>query len=476
MFLNKIIFKYSAISVLFAICFTSSFSQSTQTSCPNSDFSQGNFNNWTGFYRYFSDPDYYEGFDTGYSNPGHLIIGATGLVDTNTCGGLMTVPPGESFAARLGNDSDGGFGDQLRYTLNVTEESTLFIYKYAVVFEDPDHLPTDQPKFSIEVTDQNGVIFDSLCGYYFVYCRLDLPGWNICKAKVIPVVWRNWTTVGIDLSKFLGQTITIVFTATDCGMGAHYGYAYLSTTCGKLQIAVSYCPDDGKAILTAPTGFSYLWSNWDTTQTTEIVNPVPGSTADCDLTSVTGCKATIHAMVSPTLLKADFTCDPGIVNTETPFTDLSTTSQNFVAGWEWDFGDGTPGVTNVQNPKHTFTSSGIYNVRLIIHSTDVCSDTITKPVTIIDASVVIFPLAFTPNNDGLNDTFLPALKNIGQFHMSIYDRWGAHLFEADDFTHGWNGMHDGELCPEGVYAFIASCEQLDTETTKTYAGTFTLIR
>ena len=52
------------------------------------------------------------------------------------------------------------------------------------------------------------------------------------------------------------------------------------------------------------------------------------------------------------------------------FVDLSTSDSN-IDQWYWDFGDGT--TSNVQNPVHKYTSSGLYNVSLNISSGS-CSD------------------------------------------------------------------------------------------------------
>lgn len=74
---------------------------------------------------------------------------------------------------------------------------------------------------------------------------------------------------------------------------------------------------------------------------------------------------------------ADFTapvttrCEPDLtVN----FQDLSTGT---VTGWEWDFGDGSP-VSNLQNPSHTYTTYGSFNVRLIVTSSNGCRDTLVR--------------------------------------------------------------------------------------------------
>jgi PKD repeat protein len=64
----------------------------------------------------------------------------------------------------------------------------------------------------------------------------------------------------------------------------------------------------------------------------------------------------------------------------TQFQDLSTTSSGVINQWQWDFGDG--GNSTIQNPAHTYSTSGIFNVTLIVTNSSGCSDSITLPVTI----------------------------------------------------------------------------------------------
>jgi PKD repeat protein len=61
------------------------------------------------------------------------------------------------------------------------------------------------------------------------------------------------------------------------------------------------------------------------------------------------------------------------------FTDQSTGN---ITGWAWDFGDkifGTPGnSTSIeQNPTHTYTRNGVYEVTLTI-TTPICENKVTK--------------------------------------------------------------------------------------------------
>jgi gliding motility-associated-like protein len=62
--------------------------------------------------------------------------------------------------------------------------------------------------------------------------------------------------------------------------------------------------------------------------------------------------------------------------------------------------------------------------------------------------------AFTPNNDGLNDTFRPVVdyERVRMFSMVIYNRWGQLIFETTYPAEGW----DGKDAPAGAYSWVIS--------------------
>ncbi len=64
------------------------------------------------------------------------------------------------------------------------------------------------------------------------------------------------------------------------------------------------------------------------------------------------------------------------------------------------------------------------------------------------------PNAFTPNGDGLNDTFQPVSMNIRSFSMEIYSRYGELIYTTDRPAAGWDGTFKGSACPEGSYVYI----------------------
>lgn len=68
--------------------------------------------------------------------------------------------------------------------------------------------------------------------------------------------------------------------------------------------------------------------------------------------------------------------------------DSSFISSGNVVAWDWDFGDG--GTSSLQNPSHTYTQSGTYNVSLSVTSDPVLSTPSQCPMSFIIPTMAEF--------------------------------------------------------------------------------------
>jgi gliding motility-associated-like protein len=86
------------------------------------------------------------------------------------------------------------------------------------------------------------------------------------------------------------------------------------------------------------------------------------------------------------------------------------------------------------------------------------------------------PTGFSPNGDGLNETFGPRVgKDVLSFTYYVYDRWGNRMFMSSDVAVRWDGVFNGTKVNSGVYAFMAEVKFTDGRT-ETRSGNVTVIR
>jgi gliding motility-associated-like protein len=373
-------FKRYLLNVLFFLFSISLYSQSI---CENADFESGTFLNWegqTGSCCAINTPN--NGLNIAPVNSAtnigqHVIMTGNGI-DPNSCGQIPVVAPGSIYSARLGNSDDGYGAERLRYTFNITPGNTLIIYKYAVVLENPPgHSASEQPRFEAKLLDQNGNVIP--CTYYFVASGPG-SGFQDCGS----VQYKTWTTIGVDVTPYVGQNVTLDFATGDCDLGAHYGYAYVDAGCAPFVIDSRYCEVQNGfniAVLTAPAGFqSYLWSNGSTNNTTIVVNPQQGQVITCQITSVNGCVANLQATLTPSDVTASYIPSSVCLGDTLNLVNNSLYENAIEDSVSWVSSDGY--TSNTTNFNHVFSSPGTYQVELFVQSDVGCIDSITQTVTI----------------------------------------------------------------------------------------------
>ena len=97
--------------------------------------------------------------------------------------------------------------------------------------------------------------------------------------------------------------------------------------------------------------------------------------------------------------------------------------------------------------------------------TDISDDPDTPEeddATIVTTVGVVIPDIFTPNDDGVNDTFV--IAGLSQFEhpaIKIYNRWGNLVYDADPYPNDWDGTSEGGMIldkakrlPTGTYFYI----------------------
>ena len=173
------------------------------------------------------------------------------------------------------------------------------------------------------------------------------------------------------------------------------------------------------------------------------------------ISDATGCSNTGLGSLSIEVFNkpiADFDFFPQPTNELNPKVSFTNYS-NFAENWIWDFGDGYINSSDF-SPTHSYIQSGTYNVQLVV-TNGICSDTIQKNVIIDPVYSLYIPDAFSPNDDGLNDVFLPVGSSIVSYHLRIFNRWGEEIFISDNLNYGWDGeLSNNSKAEPGYYNYI----------------------
>lgn len=88
---------------------------------------------------------------------------------------------------------------------------------------------------------------------------------------------------------------------------------------------------------------------------------------------------------------ADFNAVESCEDSPVVFTDNSSITGDFISNWTWDFGDGSNSI--LQNPINTFSSDTVFNVELIVETSNGCKDSITKTITSWSVPLIDFAAA-----------------------------------------------------------------------------------
>jgi len=136
---------------------------------------------------------------------------------------------------------------------------------------------------------------------------------------------------------------------------------------------------------------------------------------------------------------ANFSFTPQQPTYDDPTVNFIDSSQS-ASNYEWIFNQGEA-TSLLSNPTYTFQDTGFQEITLIVTHESGCQDSITKQLDIPPVVKFFIPNAFSPNDDGRNDEFLPQgiVLGIRDYELSIWNRWGDLVFETDDPFQAWDG-------------------------------------
>lgn len=337
------------------------------------------------------------------------------------------VPPGETASVRLGDHTNNCDIAWIEYACIVdTTFNPILQLKWAAYMEQPGHGASDQPRFFMEIMDDENVIIDSKCGAFdFVASSNMSGGWKGGGSSV----YHPWTTLSVDLSPYHGRRVTIRLAAYDCAQGAHYGFANFSLNCKPKKIDVTSCAEMGGLVrMEAPDGFFYHWYTETQDFGTDRVVMVPPSEElyYCDISTLEdgSCSFTLSAYARATYPVAAFDVQyiPGVCSDTVRLTNRSFVTEDGVTpipgrecdNYHWSFGRSEGDTLNLPNPPQEiiYSTPGTYTISLKAGLNDWACQDDSSFIFTVEAALphrVLYDTICQYDDMYCNGKFLPAM-------------------------------------------------------------------
>jgi gliding motility-associated-like protein len=149
-----------------------------------------------------------------------------------------------------------------------------------------------------------------------------------------------------------------------------------------------------------------------------------------------------------------FSYSPEYITIENNTVTFTSESQRHEQQF-WSFSQGGTSSSAVVNV--TYADTGVFHITLTAVNRLGCDSVITKSIRVLDVYKALIPNAFSPDQNQVNDLWLPVIRAVKQYKLSVYNRWGELVFESNDISKGWDGMTVRQQpAPEGVYIYQIS--------------------
>jgi gliding motility-associated-like protein len=243
------------------------------------------------------------------------------------------------------------------------------------------------------------------------------------------------------------------------------------------------CPGDANGIILINTDggdgdLTYTWSNGLTDR-----NPIGlnGGVYSVTVQDDLGCRDTLSDVIvsSPAPIQIDSLEDVEIfLGGEKQLTPVFTGGTGNLS-YSWVPLDGISCDGECPQPRVSYLETTSVTVTVTDQSN--CSAESSILVTVIEEIPEIFvPSGFTPNGDGNNDDFRVYGQGIEYLTMTIFDRWGAVVYQFTDQKDAWTGNYqNGKPAPTGTYVYVLEIQYLSEmgiPWPKPITGNVTLLR
>jgi len=203
----------------------------------------------------------------------------------------------------------------------------------------------------------------------------------------------------------------------------------------------SFCDGQTVELVASFNNGSLLWSTGETSGSIRVTQ---SGTYKVTVTSAAGCQA-------DTSISVTFLANPVFTVSDTSICEykrqpVTLTAPGGFAAYNW----------NGQSGGQTYTVTQAGPVNLTITDADGCK--VTQQIQVADVCAAVnIPNTFTPNGDGVNDTWV--VEGLDESAtVKVFTRWGKQIFQSVGYPSPWNGEYDGKRLPQGVYYYVITAK------------------
>jgi len=223
----------------------------------------------------------------------------------------------------------------------------------------------------------------------------------------------------------------------------------------------------------APAGVSYVWAgpgtfNTSGTVATPTIRPY---TSGAFVASVTQGLCTRKDTINVSLFAGPpVSAGPDLFVVNGSAVQLQASAPQG-GSYVWSPATGLSSATAL-NPNAAPTQTTTYT--LTATSTRGCTSSDDVLVTVLNC---FDPKnAFSPNGDGINDTWEVNLGDcIKSARVEVFNRYGSRVFMSDNYRNNWNGTFEGKPLPDATYYYVITMELVTGKKTY-YKGNVTILR
>ncbi|HYW95558.1 MAG TPA: gliding motility-associated C-terminal domain-containing protein [Bacteroidales bacterium] len=205
---------------------------------------------------------------------------------------------------------------------------------------------------------------------------------------------------------------------------------------------------DGSASVTITNGQSPYAFNWSDGSTTQTISGLPAGDLSVTVTDTHGCSGTATASIGQ---PGKLTISGAIIPASCPEAadgSIAVSASGGISpyGFAWNE-DNYPGEEKMNLEPGTYA--------VTVTDANGCSAAESFVVGYDDELCLRIPEIITPNNDGLNDTWM--IEGLGLFPdvvVEVYDRWGKRVFYSHGYNQPWDGTWNGIELPMESYHFV----------------------